>query len=148
MLDFMKVEIKSNAFMATSLRLQEKKAIDKARFFKIISDREGEETKESKFDALRSSEYYNLYQNLRMKRVHELRKTQRMMFLAYGFLRGWDYEDLEGFCHDEPDFNVVEKYIFFWNTDEGIDPRVMKQEYEMWVQEATDYMRKKKGKKG
>lgn len=140
MLELMKTEIKTNSAKATFIRLEEKKSLDKARLFKILSAREEEETDESKEDKTRSDAFYSLYQNLRMKRVHELRKRQRNMFLVYGFLRGWDYADLEDIAYSKPDFDLIERMIFDWMPD-FFDPREIKQQFEQWVQEANEHLK-------
>lgn len=137
MLDFMKVEIKTNATTAKFLRLQEKKNLDAGRLYREVMGREEEGIADIKE---KMDSFYNIYQNLRSKRVNELRKIQRVMFLAYGFLNGWDYKDLEDNSHTVPDFNVVEKYIFYWLPVDTFDPREVKQEFEMWIQQAMDHV--------
>lgn len=134
MLDFIKVSVKTNAATASFLRLQENKALHRGRTFKIVADRE-EETELSQEDQEKSDAFYNLYQNLRHRRTHELRKKQRNLLLAYGFLRGFEYSDMEEGAYTRPDFDEVEKNIFLY-IDDREDPRIVKQKYEEWVQVA------------
>lgn len=139
MLNFLKVEIKSNASKATYLKLEEKKTLEKARFFKIVSDRE-EKNKEQEEDKALSDEFYSRYQNLRDKRRNDLRKTQRHMLLAYAFLRGYDYFEVEDDTKSYPNFDRVEKFVFNYMRDD-LDPREIKQRLEEWVQNANDFIK-------
>lgn len=142
----LKIGLKLNTSLSKHLRLEEKKSLSKGRIFRINSKREegAEATKEQKEDLERSEAFYNLYQNFRHRRVHELRKIQRASFLAYAFLRGFEYSVIEDKCHGQPDFDLVERTIFAY-TDE--DPRLIKQQFEEWTQLAKAYIKETKGKK-
>lgn len=135
MLDFMKVEVKTNSSMAKALRLQEKKRLSLARTLLVMSNGEYEagNTKEQEEDKKKSDAYYDLYQNLRQKRVVELRRVQRHLLLAYAFLRGFAYSGVEQSSYEKPDFDEIELQVFK-HMPEDADPREVKQKFEEWAQ--------------
>lgn len=142
MIDLLKISVKTNASKAHHFRLQEQKHLGRARTFNIISKREEVETEEQKQDREKSEKFYDIYQNLRHRRVHELRVRARHELLAYAFLRGFDYEEVEIFAYFSPDFDLIERIIFEYI--EGEDPRVVKQQYEEWVQLAQAHLKREK----
>lgn len=80
-----------------------------------------------------------LYFGLHHRRTHELRKEARAYHLALGFLRGVDYQRMEQFCYEPPDFNKVEKIIFDNAEYSHVPAEIMdlKQKFEEWTQFAT-----------
>lgn len=133
-LSILKSEVKGNSTKAKTLRKEADRALHNGRFFAVIGEAEG--SKEQKEDSEKSEAYYNLYQNLRHRRTHELRRKQRHLFLAYAFLRGFEYVEIETVKYSNPDFNEVERIIFTFLDSEKNDPRDVKQTFERWVQEA------------
>lgn len=132
----LKVLIKTCANHAKNLRLEEKKSLGKARLFKEVGNRELEEAVEKAVKDLAKSEgFYSLYQNLRHQRVHQIRKEARHLQIAYAFLRGRDYIELEETCYQNPDWSLVEKNVFSFVDDTDCDPRIIKQNLERWIQE-------------
>lgn len=132
----LKSEIIGNTAKAKKLRFGQNIALTNARTFKkIASCREGDEATEN---AKKSEDFYNVFQNLRHRRVNELRREQRINFLAYGFINGLPYSKIEDpkLVHEEADFDKIERVIFR-NIDADVtDPREIKQKFEQWVQEA------------
>lgn len=67
---------------------------------------------------------------LRNHRTNEVRKEARSSFIAYGFLRGVPYKDVE--VTDKPiDTDRVESLIAKFGTE---DKRVLMQRFEEWLQ--------------
>lgn len=81
--------------------------------------------------------HYLRYFNLHHKRVNEIRKKSRINYIAYAFLRNVPYEKVEFPKRAGPvNWTEVEKIVFD-NINKEDDPRVIKQRYEQWLQEAT-----------
>lgn len=140
MINMLKISIKANAIVANFFKLEERKNLHKARTFRLTAGREKEKSPEQKADEERSETFYDRYQNLRATRVLELRRKARHELLAYAFLRGYDYADIEETvkANNHPNFDEVEEIVFQFIENE--DPRVVKHQYEQWVQEAQAYL--------
>lgn len=139
MIDLLKISIKTNTSSAHHFRLQEQKHLYKGRLYNGTYEKP--DTEESIIDQERSEKFYSIYQNLRQKRVQELRKKARHELLAYAFLRGFDYEEVEEKAHFTPDFDIVERIVFDYLNE---DPRVVKQQFEEWVQLAQAHLKREK----
>jgi hypothetical protein len=138
----LKIVIKSLASVAIHTRLEESKALDNARYnlakagAKHEDENPEQEVDRVMTDAYRSMDFYDIYQNLRHQRVHKLRMEARAHLLAYGFINGREYSDMEEKTHDHIKhlnkalWPVVETIVF--NTlDNTHDNR---QRYEEWLQ--------------
>jgi uncharacterized protein (UPF0548 family) len=58
---------------------------------------------------------------LRQHRLLEVRRECRSAIIAYGYLRGRAYKQIEAFCYERPDWNRVAELVFKygkgnWNT--------------------------------
>ena len=117
----LKYSLKANAFEAQQLRAAEQKALGFHRTIMGIASLKhqvGEARPNpvlnvpDEADEKLSEEVLNRYQNLRHRRTHALRKKARATYLAYGFLRGYEYSDIEYYAHEAPDLDRVERIIF------------------------------------
>ena len=103
---FMKVKVKSLAEEARIIRREEKKALagshwerwDKEAFVRRPCARGTE------------GSYSPLYQHLHEHRGGTLRGCARLNLLAYGFLRGKPYSQMEVYCERLPDWKKVKKF--------------------------------------
>lgn len=110
MLTYLKVKIKSLAEEARIIRKEERKTVGR----------------------LRAA--------LLEHRVIDVRREARATQLAYGFLRGRSYRQLENKCRSEhppfdragPNWSRVEKMILKYGPDK--DPRSVRQNLEFWKQ--------------
>lgn len=139
MFKVLKVAVKAIADGARHFKLEEAKAIRKARTFRVSAAREkGAEATEAQIeDEVRSERYYDLYQNLRHKRTHELRKQARILQLAYGFLRGKSYKDIEEFAYEQPNWDAIGRAAIEFSDTE--DSRFWNQKFEQWKQEGVEH---------
>lgn len=88
---------------------------------------------------------YDMYWNLTRFRQDHLRKHARCVHLALTFLKGQPLEHAEQHNYTDPDFDQIEKLVFvFGLQEEGIDPRIVKQHFEEWVQAGTRHPKKPK----
>lgn len=53
-----------------------------------------------------------LFQGLRGHRINAVRVECRLALLAYGFLRGRTYQQIEQTAHDKPDFTSLTKMVY------------------------------------
>lgn len=70
---------------------------------------------------------------LRQHRIWDVRREARSSCLAYGFLRGHTYRQLEAKCYTAPDWKRIEKLIERYG--EG-DKRDLAQRFSEWKSEA------------
>jgi hypothetical protein len=71
-------------------------------------------------------------------RTDRLRKQARSSHLAYGFLKGIPYPIMEQSCHERPDFPDIEAIALRYSS---FDPRITKQQFAQWEDEARDWLR-------
>ncbi len=71
-------------------------------------------------------------------RVGDVRLESRSACLAYGFLRGRTYQQMEQWCHTGPDFKRIEQLVTKYGED---DPRERLQRLAEWTETATEYLR-------
>ena len=80
---YLKVKIKSLAEEARIIRKEEQKALRKASYHR------------RKQDETQTNEAYNLYYNLKLHRHHPVGTESRAALIAYGYLRGLKYSQIE-----------------------------------------------------
>lgn len=137
-----KVQVKALANEAVLARQIERKALEKGRIFRVSAQagENVEPTKEQEQDSLASQFHYERYWNMHHYRVHSLRRLARATQLAYAFMRGKSYDQTEKWKHTAPSWNEVEDAVFrLIDTEVGhdeLDPRLIKQRLEAWLQEA------------
>lgn len=95
---YLKVKIKSLAEEARIIRKEEQKALRKASYHR------------RKQDETQTNEAYNLYYNLKLHRHHPVGTESRAALIAYGYLRGLKYSQIEK-PKDAMSFNKFEKSL-------------------------------------
>jgi hypothetical protein len=85
-----------------------------------------------------ADESYLSYWNLHHHRVHTLRKESRIQQLAYGFIRGKKYSEIEASgCHSLPDFDDIYSCVEdHW--EKGNNSLIA--EFTTWVDEAEIFI--------
>lgn len=73
------------------------------------------------------------WQGMQHHRKVVIRKEARCSCLAYGFLRGRAYDQLEQSCHEQPDWKNVEAIVGRFAVE---DQRIVQQKFEQWKQSA------------
>lgn len=144
----LKIAVKVLAFTIASTHKEEKKLLGYARFLKGKFRKRHNKDQEKPTPPeninypddreKKMEEFYNKFQNLRAQRKQRMSKESRELQLAYGFLRGKDYSSIE--CdrtRSTPDFEAVLGQVLHF-TDE--DPRVLKQRFASWVDQAMKYI--------
>lgn len=147
---YLKIKIKSLAAEATMIRQEERKQNPghraRVRARRIISGqyrpREGESIANDD-DARRSRAARILkikpnmeaFYGLKDHRTNDVRSEARSSFLAYGFLRGRSYSQIEQTHHTAPDWKRVEQLVRKYGTD---DIRDRMQRFEEWKQQAEE----------
>ncbi len=77
-----------------------------------------------------------LYDHLKQ---HNLQKDVRAAGIAYGFLRGHTYTQVENKCYFPPDWKRVEFHVERFGSGyikTGVDPRDLMQRFSAWLDEA------------
>lgn len=78
---------------------------------------------------------YEKFWGLQRYRTLVLRREARATFLAYGFLRGRSYTEIEGSgCYELPDFNQVKRMAEKFAEE---DIRIVRQRWVEWLEDAT-----------
>ena len=116
----LKVKYASLAEEAKIIRRLERKALKRARRVKAWSE-QYPLTNDAK-----------VFQSLRCHRKEVVRPEARSTHLAYGFLRGRDYKQIESKCYNQPDWPRIEKLIEKYG--EG-DKRDLMQRFSEWKSE-------------
>ena len=78
-----------------------------------------------------------IFWGLRSHRIHDVRWEARAACLAYGFLRGHNYSEMETKCYKLPNFLRVEELAMKYG--EG-DSRNNKQKFSEWLDGARNYL--------
>lgn len=92
-------------------------------------------------EAYGAQDFFDIYQNLRHTRTVLLRRLARAQYLAYGFLNGLEYKDIENKTV-EANSNKIYMDRLIWPEVEGIvfyyieDNPENRQRFEQWLQEA------------
>lgn len=76
---------------------------------------------------------YEEFWGLSRFRKNILRKELRNTYLAYAFLKGRLYSEVELERYTDPNWDYIEQIVFSYTED---DPRDVKQRFEEWVQTA------------
>jgi hypothetical protein len=121
MLEYLQVKVQNLVDEAKDIRKREQKARWQARATR------GRE----KF-AL-AERFTTVNQGLHLHRVYDVRKEARSSHLAYGFLRGLKYHEMEVLAYDQPDWNRIERLVEKYSE---ADIRDTKQKFGAWKAEA------------
>lgn len=73
------------------------------------------------------------FKSIQDHRRHDIRREARHSHLAYGFLRGRDYIQMELSAYTKPDWSKVESIAKRFSDQ---DPRIFAQTFEEWKQNA------------
>lgn len=146
-LHYMKVKIKTMAEEARIIRKEEQKQMGWINFLcQKQSFRHGKDEPrpderkwpEAKENAQEMSDAaYELFWGLREHRVQKLRREARINHLAYGFLRGVKYSDMEKGSYDFPKLKEIEATAKRFATDLGDNS--FKYMWDHWVDEAKKH---------
>lgn len=128
----LKIKIKTLSDEARHIRLEESK-------LKVVVQ-EKTSHGETYEEAVPGSEwgFKNLKERreLHQHRVLPLRKTSRHNYLAYGFLRGKRYSQVEQASYRLPDYDEVIKLVLKFNS-ENVEPTVLRQRFAEWFDEIS-----------
>ena len=103
----LKIKLKTLAAEATLIRKEERKALEAGRHG-LHADRDDYER------------HYRAYESLRDHRTGIVRSTARINNLAYGFLRGRAYAEMEAKTTSEVDLVAVYKLVQRFGTPEDL----------------------------
>jgi hypothetical protein len=84
-----------------------------------------------------AEEAYDLFWGLQHHRKNVVRKEARDTHIALHFLRGKSYSTVEHLAFSQPDWDNIERMILTYAEE---DPRVIKQRYEEWCQDAEAHL--------
>lgn len=76
---------------------------------------------------------YDIFWGLQHHRKNVVRKEARDTHIAYCFLRGRAFEDIERTRYTNPDWKNIERMVLTFGE---VDERILKQQFEEWVQQA------------
>src|SRR5687768_3608540 len=120
MITLLKLNIKAHAFLSKSIREQERHHLSNGRKLRGIFSKKHDQGEEKPVapqnkipeDADRfADEAYLRYWNLHETRVHGLRKETRAMNLAYAYLRGKSYLNIEQSCKEIPNIEAIASFV-------------------------------------
>lgn len=148
MLVYLKVKIKSLAAEARVIRTEENKALSRARAFKgKYRKRHDVESHKPEKPAwvLRFEKYgeaketseteYEKFWGLKRHRINVVRKEARDSHIAYGFLRGREYQNIEQSRYIDPDWKNIERIVLRFNSGD-IEEQVILQRFAEWLENA------------
>lgn len=115
---YLKMKIKSLSAEARIIRQEEHKELKFGRRCKTLNLKEPYTTK-----------HYSNYFRLHGHRTEDVRSEARHSLLAYGFLRGRDYLQMEQSAHTKPNFGRIEKIASRFSD---MDKREFAQRFEEW----------------
>ena len=100
----LKIKIKTLAAEASFIRKEERKALKAGRYWHYAdAPRDPDKSGRAMADA------YRTYESLHEHRTGIVRTVARTNLLAYGFLRGTSYAEMESYSKTDPDWNSIEK---------------------------------------
>jgi len=114
----LKIKILNLAAESGIIRQQEQKALRRHRKWSHASDIE-------------------TYRSLREHRKGIVRTVARENLLAYGFLRGRSYAQMEPSCGESPDFDAVKRIAKRFRTDKWEE---LSDQWNLWIQEAKQHL--------
>jgi hypothetical protein len=121
---YLKIKIKSLALEAAAIRDEEKRFAKTYRY-KIDSGRDGGGVLATRIA-------------LHEHRVNHVRKEARASLLAYGFLNGHEYSDIEAYSHTGFSWKRVEELVKKYGED--TDVRVRLQRFAEWKDAALQHI--------
>lgn len=131
---YLKIKIKSLALEAETIRREEKKFKTHYEYLKSLDGLPNRD--QTLLDKSKSSSL-NTRITLHEHRVNSVRKEARAALLAYGFLNGRDYNEIEGFTRTGFSWKRVEELIKKYGEGE---PQKLLQQFAEWRDAAIDYI--------
>jgi hypothetical protein len=141
MLIHLKVKIKSLAAEARIIRLEEQRATGRGRRIMAGAETHSFADTDEKWQANNE-----LREGLTHHRKNAVRKAARHALLAYGFLRGRAYRDIETRCRTEPYWPEVQRLVKKYGPPHRADElkawrevtvaKILKEETDAWRAEA------------
>lgn len=117
----MKVKLKSLAAEASIIRLEEKKALTQASWYRKCQSSETNH----------ASQKFNI---LRNHRVGLVRQVTRHNHLAYGLLKGIHYSNIESKCNIPPNLKDIARHAKKF-AERGSETMI-----KCWIMEAAEYL--------
>lgn len=77
---------------------------------------------------------YDLFWGLHHHRQNVVRKEARDIHIAYCFLKGRDFEQIEQSRYTNPDWKNIERMVLTFGS--GIDQRILQQQFAEWLERA------------
>lgn len=131
---YLKIKIKSLALEAETIRREEKKFKTHYEYLKSL---DGLPNRDQDILDKNKSQSLNTRINLHEHRVNHVRKEARAALLAYGFLNGRDYQEIEGFTRTGFSWKRVEELIKKYGEGE---PQKLLQQFAEWRDAAQDHI--------
>lgn len=129
---YLKIKIKSLALEAETIRREEKKF--KTRYQYLANKALEDNTAEI---LIRREASLNTRIALHEHRVNHVRKEARAALLAYGFLNGRDYVEIEGYTRTGFSWKRVEELVKKYGEGE---PQTLLQQFAEWRDNAQDHI--------
>lgn len=163
MIENLQIKIKTLASEASHIRKVERKQLgimdfeSQTQSFRHQKDEPRPEPRKWPVPRENSQEVYDeataKYWNLHHHRVNILRKEARINHLAYGFLRGVPYKEMEITTHDRldtfedqaqdyPERRIFAKIRAVAKRHNTMDARDFNQRWAEWIDNARDYLKK------
>lgn len=139
MLDYLKVKVLSLVEEAKIIRRHEYRRQMMFALANTKFDDKKQEFKRVKF--LKKNDYVDeghnqkIYNGLHRHRVFDVREETRSSHLAYGFLKGNAYHDMEERAENEPNWEKIQRLVMRYG--EG-DPSLLKLNIETWIHNAKE----------
>lgn len=133
---YLKIKIKSLALEAETIRREEKKYKTKYEYQNAINNALAENGNEAEITD-RADAILHTRITLHEHRVNHVRKEARAALLAYGFLNGRAYTEIEGYTRTGFSWKRVEELVKKYG--EG-DQRTLLQQFAEWRDNAQDHI--------
>jgi len=83
-------------------------------------------------------DHFNRYWGMHQHRIFDIRKEARTAQLAYGFLKGKPFREIENRSYSQPNWDRIEKLAIRYGE---VDPDLIKQAFAEWKREALAGMK-------
>lgn len=106
----LKIKIMTLTYESRLIRKEERKALARGRYWKVMGHPEaGSQGNDPFLSGRMMEESYRTFEGLQEHRKGTVRHASRLNPLAYGFLKGQPYSSMESRCCAAPDFKAIEK---------------------------------------
>jgi len=133
----LKIKIKSLAAEARIIRHEEHKALTNGRKCAREATQLNHDGKDATAFGSYRDEHYSAWRSLRHHRADHLRGISRSNHIAYSFLRGRSYAEVENRCasDNKPDWAAIEKVIKGFGIPDDIS------RWPAWLEEAKAHLK-------